>query len=142
MGYLSDWAVGNFSDVHQKNDFYADFGNTFSPRGDAALLDRLDTEMSPAEVLALAGEAMGILKGSMAGVFVGFGFGAIQGGLFLPAVQRSGNFDRIVIAEIESDIIDGVRANQGRFACNIAHDDRVELVYGGKCGSGQSFGSG
>ena len=58
MGYLSDWAGGNFSDVHQKNDFYADFGNTFSPRGDAALLDRLDAEMSPAEVLTLAGEVM------------------------------------------------------------------------------------
>jgi mannitol-1-phosphate 5-dehydrogenase len=64
----------------------------------------------------------------MSGVFVGFGFGAIQGGLFLPAVQRSGNFDRIIIAEIESDIIEGVRANKGRFACNVAHDDRVELV--------------
>ena len=59
MGYLSDWADGNFSDVHQKNAFYADFGDVFSPRGESVLLDRLDTAMSPTEVVALAGEAMG-----------------------------------------------------------------------------------
>jgi len=64
----------------------------------------------------------------MSGVFVGFGFGAIQGGLFLPTAQRSGNFDRLVVAEIDQSVVDGVRSNQGRYSCNVAHDDRVELV--------------
>ncbi|MGA1114919.1 MAG: hypothetical protein ACO3UY_00355 [Opitutales bacterium] len=58
MGYLSDWAGGNFSDVHQKNDFYAEFGKVFSPRGEKSLLEQLDAEKSPEQVLALAVEAM------------------------------------------------------------------------------------
>ena len=64
----------------------------------------------------------------MASSYVGFGFGAIQGGLFLPAVQASKNFDRLVVAEIEPSIVEGVRENNGSFSCNIAHSDRVELV--------------
>jgi len=58
MGYLSDWAGGNFSDVHKKNDFYAEFGKVFSPRGEKALLDKLNKEQSPEQVLALASESM------------------------------------------------------------------------------------
>ena len=64
----------------------------------------------------------------MAASYVGFGFGAIQGGLFLPAVQASGNFDRLTVSEIEPSIVEGVRKNKGSFSCNIAHSDRVELV--------------
>ena len=64
----------------------------------------------------------------MTGSYVGFGFGAIQGGLFLPAVHSSGNFDRILVAEIDPEIVEGVRANKGSFSCNIAHDDRVEFI--------------
>jgi len=64
----------------------------------------------------------------MSGVFVGFGFGAIQGGLFLPCADRSGNFNRLVVAEIDEEIVRGIRANQGRYCCNVAHEDRVELV--------------
>jgi len=64
----------------------------------------------------------------MAGSYVGFGFGAIQGGLFLPAADRSGNFTRLVVSEIDPDIIDGVRQNKGTFTCNIAHSDRVEFI--------------
>ena len=45
----------------------------------------------------------------MPGSYVGFGFGAIQGGLFLPFAENSGNFDRLVVAEIEPEIIEGVR---------------------------------
>lgn len=59
MGYLSEWAKGNFSDVHQKNEFFAAFGKVFSPRGESVLLDRLDKEMTAEQVLVLAGEAMG-----------------------------------------------------------------------------------
>ena len=58
MGYISDWAKANFSDVHAKNDFYAEFGKVFSPRGEGALLDRLDAEMIPGQVAELASEAM------------------------------------------------------------------------------------
>jgi len=58
MGYLSAWAEGNFSDVHKKNDFYAEFGTIFSPRGEKVLLDQLDPEKSPEQVIALAVEAM------------------------------------------------------------------------------------
>ena len=64
----------------------------------------------------------------MAGSYVGFGFGAIQGGLFLPAVHSSGNFDRKLVAEIDSVIVEGVRASKGSFSCNIAHDNRVEFI--------------
>ena len=59
MGYLSEWAKGNFSDVHQKNEFFAAFGKVFSPRGESVLLDRLDKEMTAEQVQVLAGEAMG-----------------------------------------------------------------------------------
>ena len=59
LGYLSDWAKGNFSDVHKKNDFFAEFGKVFSPKGEQVLLDRLNGEMLPEQVIALAGEAMG-----------------------------------------------------------------------------------
>ena len=64
----------------------------------------------------------------MAGSYVGFGFGAIQGGLFLPVVHSSGNFDRLSVAEIDPVIVEGVRANKGSFSCNIAHHDRVEFI--------------
>lgn len=64
----------------------------------------------------------------MAGSYVGFGFGAIQGGLFLPAADRSGNFNRLVVSEIDPAIINGVRQNKGTFTCNIAHSDRVEFI--------------
>ncbi|MFL2927725.1 MAG: hypothetical protein ACJZ72_03955 [Opitutales bacterium] len=34
MGYLSEWANNQFPDVSAKNEFYASFGESFSPRGD------------------------------------------------------------------------------------------------------------
>ena len=77
----------------------------------------------------------------MAGSYVGFGFGAIQGGLFLPAVQSSGNFDRILVAEIDPIIVEGVRANQGSFSCNIAHDDGgIHYPGGSGCGEPHQCG--
>ena len=60
--------------------------------------------------------------------YVGFGFGAIQTGLFLPVAHKSGNFDRLVIAEIDPVLVEGVRENQGSYSCNIAHSDRVEFI--------------
>ncbi len=58
--------------------------------------------------------------------FVGFGFGAIQSGLFLYEAFRSGNFGRLVVAEVLPDVVDEIRAAGGRFVVNIAHPDRIE----------------
>jgi mannitol-1-phosphate 5-dehydrogenase len=52
--------------------------------------------------------------------FVGFGFGAIQAGLFLYEAFRSGNFNRLVVAEVMPDIVEAVRRNGGRYHVNIA----------------------
>ena len=58
IGYLSDWAESHFSSSRSKNDFYDQFGEIFSPRGDARLQDGLSAEKAPAEILDLAREAM------------------------------------------------------------------------------------
>lgn len=57
----------------------------------------------------------------MAGrTFVGFGFGAIQGGLFAYEARRSGNFDRIVIAEVVPATIERVRRAGGAYTVQVA----------------------
>ena len=60
--------------------------------------------------------------------FVGFGFGPIQAGLFLLEAFRSGNFRRMVVAEVLPDIVRSVREEGGKFHLNIAHEDRIETV--------------
>jgi mannitol-1-phosphate 5-dehydrogenase len=52
--------------------------------------------------------------------FVGFGFGAIQSGLFLFEAFQSRNFDRLVVAEVLPDIVAAVRAAGGRYQLNVA----------------------
>ena len=52
--------------------------------------------------------------------FVGFGFGAIQGGLFLYEAFRSGKFGRLVVAEVVPEVVAAVRRAQGRYRINIA----------------------
>ena len=63
--------------------------------------------------------------------FVGFGFGAIQGGLFLYEAFRSGNFKRLVVAEVMPDVVAAVR-QAGGYRVNIATSNaiRVEEVRG------------
>jgi mannitol-1-phosphate 5-dehydrogenase len=61
-------------------------------------------------------------------VFVGFGFGPIQAGLFTKEAFESGNFRRIVVAEIDQRLVDAVRANRGTYYVNVARSDRVETV--------------
>jgi mannitol-1-phosphate 5-dehydrogenase len=56
--------------------------------------------------------------------FVGIGFGPLQSGLFLFEAQASGNFERVVVVEVQPEIVDAVRNSQGRVAVNVAHDDR------------------
>jgi mannitol-1-phosphate 5-dehydrogenase len=58
--------------------------------------------------------------------FVGFGFGAIQSGLFLFEAWNSGNFSRYVVAEVDAAVVEAVRANGGRYAVNIARRDRID----------------
>jgi mannitol-1-phosphate 5-dehydrogenase len=57
--------------------------------------------------------------------FVGFGFGPIQAGLFLAEAQESGNFRRLVVAEVQADVVTAVRRN-GTCLVNIGHEDRIE----------------
>lgn len=60
--------------------------------------------------------------------FVGFGFGAIQAGLFLLEAQRSGAFAHRVVAEIVPATVEAVRRAGGRYHVNVAHADHVEDV--------------
>jgi mannitol-1-phosphate 5-dehydrogenase len=52
--------------------------------------------------------------------FVGFGFGAIQSGLFLTEAFNSGKFDRLVVAEVNPARVEAIRQNNGAFSVNIA----------------------
>ena len=58
--------------------------------------------------------------------FVGFGFGAIQSGLFLYEAFQSGAFRRLVVAEVLPEVVEAVRREGGSFCINIARHDRVE----------------
>lgn len=58
--------------------------------------------------------------------YVGFGFGAIQGGLFLYEAFCSGAFRRLVVAEVLPEVVTTVRRGGGYYTVNIAHADRVE----------------
>jgi mannitol-1-phosphate 5-dehydrogenase len=58
--------------------------------------------------------------------FVGFGFGAIQAGLFLYEAYRSGGFARLVVAEVVVESVEALRRNRHEYSLNIAHADRVE----------------
>jgi mannitol-1-phosphate 5-dehydrogenase len=58
--------------------------------------------------------------------YVGFGFGAIQAGLFLYEAFSSGAFHKLVVAEVRPDVVAAVRESGGFFRVNIAHRDRVE----------------
>lgn len=60
--------------------------------------------------------------------FVGFGFGAIQAGLFLYEAFRSGGFARLVVGEVVPDAVEALRHNAGCYAVNVAHANRVETA--------------
>ncbi len=59
-------------------------------------------------------------------VLTGFGFGPIQGGLFAKEAFQSGNFTRMVIAEIDANLVDAIRANKGSYYVNVAGADGIE----------------
>jgi len=58
--------------------------------------------------------------------YVGFGFGAIQSGLFLYEAYHSGAFRRLVVAEVLPEVVSAVRRAGGRIMVNIAHNDRID----------------
>ena len=60
--------------------------------------------------------------------FVGFGFGAIQAGLFVFEAQRSGRFDRLVVADVVPELVAALRAAGGYYGLNIARNNRVESL--------------
>lgn len=76
--------------------------------------------------MALTGALPGTLTGDR--TYVGFGFGAIQAGLFLYEAQRSGAFGRLVVAEVLPERVAAVRAAGGYFALNIAHAGHIETA--------------
>jgi mannitol-1-phosphate 5-dehydrogenase len=61
-------------------------------------------------------------------IFAGFGFGPIQAGLFAKEAFQSGNFRRIIVAEIDQQLVDAVRSNNGTYYVNVAGSDRIETV--------------
>lgn len=58
--------------------------------------------------------------------FVGFGFGAIQSGLFLAEAFQSGNFGRLVVAEVLPDVVESIRQAGHHFTVNIARARAIE----------------
>ncbi|HUX02772.1 MAG TPA: hypothetical protein VMY35_17555 [Phycisphaerae bacterium] len=58
--------------------------------------------------------------------FVGIGFGAIQAGLFLYEAHRSGNFRRLVVAEVIPEVVAALRRDGGRYHVNIATRTDIE----------------
>ncbi len=61
-------------------------------------------------------------------ILTGFGFGPIQSGLFVKEAFESGNFSRLVAAEIDQALVDAVRANGGSYCVNIARADGIDAV--------------
>jgi mannitol-1-phosphate 5-dehydrogenase len=61
--------------------------------------------------------------------FVGFGFGAIQGGLFLPEAFGSVNFSRLVVSEIDAEVVAALRDAGGSYSCNVASANAIETVH-------------
>jgi mannitol-1-phosphate 5-dehydrogenase len=61
-------------------------------------------------------------------ILTGFGFGPIQSGLFVKEAFESGNFSRLVVAEIDQTLVDAVRANGGSYYVNVAGTDAIDAV--------------
>jgi len=61
-------------------------------------------------------------------VFVGFGFGPIQAGLFVKEARGSGRFSEITVAEVDEALVAAVRGNGNRYALNVASSEGIEVV--------------
>jgi mannitol-1-phosphate 5-dehydrogenase len=58
--------------------------------------------------------------------YVGFGFGAIQAGLFLYEAYHSGAFQHLRVAEVVPEAVSAVRESRGYYHLNVAHSERIE----------------
>ncbi|MBW7990745.1 MAG: hypothetical protein FVQ84_12125 [Planctomycetes bacterium] len=61
-------------------------------------------------------------------ILTGFGFGPIQAGLFVKEAFQSGNFTRLIVAEIDARLVDAVKANNGSYYINIAKANGIETL--------------
>ena len=61
-------------------------------------------------------------------IFTGFGFGPIQAGLFIKEAFQSGNFSRLVVAEIEPTLVEAVRRNQNQYTVNVAGANGIRTI--------------
>ncbi|MCP4611273.1 MAG: hypothetical protein GY845_21390 [Planctomycetes bacterium] len=61
-------------------------------------------------------------------ILTGFGFGPIQAGLFVKEAFQSGNFSRLIVAEIDARLVDAVKANDGIYYINVAKTDGIETL--------------
>ncbi len=64
------------------------------------------------------------MRESKMSLFLGIGLGPIQTGIFLSGAAK-GNFDRIVIAEVDNKLKDAVNSSGGKISINIAADNAV-----------------
>jgi len=62
----------------------------------------------------------------MSRTFVGIGFGPIQAGLFLHEAFNSGNFNRLVVAEVVPEVVAAVRRGGGKCWINVATEKGIE----------------
>jgi mannitol-1-phosphate 5-dehydrogenase len=69
--------------------------------------------------------------GKQGGIFTGFGFGAIQAGLFTLEALREKAFEEVVICEISAELVSRLRENKGYFTVNIARSEGVEAIEAG-----------
>jgi mannitol-1-phosphate 5-dehydrogenase len=60
--------------------------------------------------------------------FAGFGFGAIQAGLFGYEAYQSSAFGRVVVAEVVPAVVAAVRRAGGFYTVNVAHADHCAAV--------------
>jgi len=61
-------------------------------------------------------------------ILTGFGFGPIQGGLFVKEAFESGRFGRMVVAEIDAALVEAVGDAAGSYFVNVARSDGIETV--------------
>jgi len=61
-------------------------------------------------------------------ILTGFGFGPIQAGLFIKEAFQTGNFSRLVVAEIDTPLVNAVKENKGSYYVNIAKADGIETL--------------
>jgi mannitol-1-phosphate 5-dehydrogenase len=60
--------------------------------------------------------------------FAGFGFGAIQAGLFLYEAYRCGQYSPPLVVDVRADLVESLRSNAGHYSLNIARRDRIDTV--------------